>query len=174
MILRRSLPVLTALNLLLAGPGAIAAPGEPPAPPQPPAAPTNGPVPFEFGKPVPLNLSSSGVEWKGHTYQLLRLNSARFDLDRQTGLLKAEVKAGVTSFDDVEYDVSAAVFDARGRLLGTARAQCKVERIWLGHVMMMARDISLDFGLSLDYESATSFLIAISKRNVLTPDAWQK
>ena len=88
--------------------------------------------------------------------------------------LKADIQAGVTGFDDVDYDISGAVFDAAGQMLGTARAQCKVKRIWAGNVGMMAQTIRLDFGVSLDYTRAAAFSVSISNRKVLTPDEWQK
>lgn len=169
----RSIIAATISSLLLLT-TAPAAPAEGPTPPEDRATPSARPTPFEFGQPIPVTVESSGVEWKGHTYHLLRLNAVQFDLDRQTGLLKAEVKAGVTTFDDVSYDISAAVFDSAGHLLGTARTAYKVDRLWLGTLMMTAQAINLDFGTSLDYERAATFMISISKRKVLTPDAWQK
>jgi hypothetical protein len=51
---------------------------------------------------------------------------------------------------------------------------CHVQRLWLGKVMTMAQRINLDFGRSLDYPKAASFMIAVSKRKVMTPDEWQK
>jgi len=88
--------------------------------------------------------------------------------------LTAELQGGVTMFDDVDYDVSGAVFDAAGQLLGSARAQCKVQRAWAGKVAMKAQAVSLDFGVSLDYARAAAFAVCISNRKVLTPDDWQK
>lgn len=173
MIPLRSMVAATISSLLLLT-AAPATPAETSTPPESRAITSIQPTPFEFGQVIPLDVESSGVEWKGHTYHLLRLNSVRFDLDRQASLLRAEVKAGVTTFDDVSYDISAAVFDSAGQLLGTARTAYKVERLWLGTVLMSAQTINLDFGASLDYERANSFVIAISKRKVLTPDAWQK
>ena len=126
-----------------------------------------------FGVSIPLAVQSAGVEWNGTIYHLVKLDSIRFDLD-STDHLKAYIQAEVTTFDDVNYDVSAAVFDAAGQLLGTARTQCKVERIWLGDVLHSARTIGTDFGVSLDYPRATTFMISVSKRKVLAPEEWQK
>ena len=103
----------------------------------------------------------------------MRLGSITFDLDKNDSL-KADIQAGVTGFDDVDYDISGAVFDAAGQMLGTARAQCKVKRMWAGKVAMRAQTIRLDFGVSLDYTRAASFMISVSNRKVLTPDEWQK
>jgi hypothetical protein len=131
-------------------------------------------LPLRFGRSIPLAIQSSGVEWRGNTYHLVGLGSIQFELDKQTGRLKADVKTGVTSFDDVDYDVGAAVFDAAGKLLGTARGKCSVRREWAGRVMMGAETVSLDFGVSLDYANAATFMVSISKRKVLTPTDWQK
>ncbi len=85
------------------------------------------------------------------------------------------MKTGLTEFDDVDYDISGAVFDAAGQLLGSARAQCKVQRMWAGGgVERGARTITLDFGVSLDYAHASAFAVSVSNRRVLAPDAWQK
>ena len=59
-------------------------------------------------------------------------------------------------------------------MLGSARAQCKVRRMWAGGVKTMAQTITLDFGVSLDYARALAFVVSISNRKVLTPDEWQK
>ena len=130
-------------------------------------------VPLKLGSPIPLAIQSPGVAWKGNTFHLVRLGSITFDLDKNDSL-KADIQAGVTSFDDVDYDISGAVFDAAGHMLGTARAQCKVQRMWAGEVEVSAQTIRLDFGVSLDYTRAAAFAVSVSNRKVLTPDEWQK
>lgn len=128
-------------------------------------------VPLKLGSPIPLAVRSAGVAWKGNTVHLVRLGSITFDLDKND-CLKADIQAGVTEFDNVDYDISAAVFDAAGQMLGTARAQCKVQRMWLGEVRTTAQTIRLDFGVSLDYTRAAAFAVSVSNRKVLTPDEW--
>jgi len=78
-------------------------------------------VPLRLGSPIPLAVRSASVAWRGDTYHLVHLGSIRFDLDKNA-CLKADIQAGVTEFDNVDYDISAAVFDAAGQMLGTARA----------------------------------------------------
>ncbi len=131
------------------------------------------PIPLVWGEAVPVALQSDGVEWRSNVFHLVQIGSARFELDK-SDRLKAELKVGVTTFDDVDYDIGGAVFDTAGKLLGVATAPCKVERLWLGVVMQSGRTITLDFGVSLDYTNASSFLLSVSKRKVLTPDFWQK
>lgn len=130
--------------------------------------------PLEFSKKLPLSVKSSDVEYQGHTFQLLQLVSIQFTLDQAEGHLQAEIKGSSSTFDQVNYEVSVAVLDASGTLLGTARSVCEVQRIWLGRVGLTSNTIELDFGRSLDYEHAARFLISISKQKVLTPDQWQK
>ena len=142
--------------------------------PQTADAPRGAFLPLELDKKLPLTLESSPVEWKNYTYHLVRLGSIQFALDKESGHLKAEIQGSTTSFDNVNYDVSAAVFDAKGALLGTARSECKVERVWLGNVLTSMQKLSLDFGKSLDYAQASQFTASISRRPVLTPDQWQK
>jgi len=138
-----------------------------------PAVTTARTLPLEFGKKLPLAIQSSGVEWKGYTYHLLGLHTIEFKLDEATSHLQAEIKAATTSFDSVDYDISVAVLDADGALLGSARAKCEVLRVWLGKVAMSPQTVPLDFGVSLDYPRAARFMITISHRKILTPDAWQ-
>jgi hypothetical protein len=131
-------------------------------------------IPLKFGRSIPLAVQSAGVEWRGNTYHLLGLGSIQFNLDKRTSRLKAEIAAGVTGFDDVNYDVSAAVFDATGALLGAARTRCRVHSMWAGMVASGPQTIDLDFGVSLDYANAATFMVSISKRKVMTPDQWPK
>jgi hypothetical protein len=112
--------------------------------------------------------------WGPDSAHLLALGSIQFGLENGSNHLTAEIKAGTTSFDDVDYDIGGAVFDATGRMLGVARAPCHVNRTWLGRVLMSSETITLDFGGSLDYPGATGFMLTVSKRKVLTPDDWQK
>jgi hypothetical protein len=144
-----------------------------PSPDAPPAGVVTNLVPLKLGSSIPLAIQSPGVAWKGNTYHLVHLGSITFDLDKNA-CLKADIQAGVTGFDDVDYDISGAVFDAAGEMLGTARAQCKVQRMWLGNLKRTAQTIRLDFGVSLDYTRAAAFAVSISNRKVLTPDEWQK
>ena len=64
-------------------------------------------VPLTLGASIPLSVQSAGVTWKGNTFQLVRLGSIKFDLDK-SDLLKADIQAGVTEFDNVDYDISYA------------------------------------------------------------------
>ena len=131
-------------------------------------------LPLVLDQRIPVSVSSHAVEWRSNTYHLVRLSSIQFKLDQPSGHLEAEVQADVTTFDNVNYDISAAVFDASGTLLGTARTECTVECTWLGKVLLTQEKLALDFGNSLDYADATSFMVSISRRHVLTPDQWQK
>jgi hypothetical protein len=151
--------------------GSTALAGQEGAPPAAPAA--SGATAIAFGRPIPVDVKSAGVEWKGHTYHLVRIGRAEFHLAEE-GRLKAVLSAGITTFDDVDYEVHAAVFDAAGRLLGTAKAPCKVQRIWVGKTLLSAVKLELDFGVSRAYAQAKSFTLAVSDRKVLTPDDWQK
>jgi hypothetical protein len=131
-------------------------------------------IPLRIGNSIPLSVRSNGVEWRGNTYHVVNLSSIQFELDKQTSRLKAEIKAAVMQFNNMDYDVSAAVFDAEGRLLGVARARCEVGRFWSVNVVTGNDTLSLDFGVSLDYVRAASFMVCVSNRKALTPDEWQK
>jgi hypothetical protein len=162
------------LSIVLVGVFVITSNGQPESHKVDQPAKGNPLIPLKFGASLPLSIQSDGVEWKGHVYHLLALGSIEFDLEKGSEHLTAEIKAGTTSFDDVDYDISGAVFDATGRMLGAARATCHVERLWLGVVVTESQTVTLDFGRSLDYPAATGFMLTVSKRKVLTPDDWQK
>jgi hypothetical protein len=147
--------------------------GQPDAPPIPGSS-TAGAIPLEFGKAIPIRVQSAPVTWRGNSFRLVSANSIRFDFDPASGRLKAELRAGLTTFDDVDYDISVAVFDVKGSLLGVARSECQVQRMWTGIVGVEARKVPFDFGISLDYAQARNFMLSISQRKVLTPDEWQK
>src|SRR3954469_25558583 len=100
---------------------------------------------LRLGEDVAVDVRSGPVRWKNNDYHLVRLGSARFDL-AEPSRLKAELQAGVTSFDEVDYEISCAVFDGDGNLLGVARAPCHVERMWLGRLLNSERKLILDFG----------------------------
>ena len=71
--------------------------------------------PLKLGASIPLSVQSAGVTWKGDTFHLVHLGSIKFDLDK-SDRLTADIQAGVTEFDNVDYDISAAVFDGADRL----------------------------------------------------------
>ena len=152
----------------------FAALGQPMPKPANTETPSSRSLPLELDQKISLSVNSHPVEWRSNTYHLVRLSSIQFTFDKPTGHLEAEIQAGVTTFADVNYDVSAAVFDASGTLLGTARTECKVECTWLGKVLITQAELALDFGNSLDYANATGFMVNISRRNVPTPDQWQR
>ncbi len=161
-------------TVILIGLGLGAAVRPEPETPAPKDSANLRPLPLDFSQTNSISLQSTPVPWRGNDYHLLQFGKINFDLDRDTGHLTAELRGGATSFDNVDYDISAAVFGSQGQLLGTARAQQNVQRMWLGKTMLTFITVSLDFGSSLDYASAKKFQLSISNRKVLTPDDWQK
>ena len=127
---------------------------------------------IEWDREVRVDRSSHAVKWREWDYELVRFGLVKFH--REGAHLTARLRGGITTFDDVTYDVSCAVRDAEGRLLGVARVEVEVQRMWLGKTMAMGLELELDFGESLDYERAAGFELAISRERVLTPDEWQE
>jgi hypothetical protein len=169
MIMRSIVAICCVAGLLLL---TAATPGVEPPDSHPESMPKG--VAINWDKPIEFRLDSHGVEWRGNRYHLVQLGTMEFHLDKESGALKGEIKGAYHSFDDVDYEISAAVFDRDDALLGVAKTNLHVPRIWLGKIMMTSVKLDLDFGASLDYERAASFKVAISKRKVLTPDQWQK
>ncbi len=137
------------------------------------ARPIPGAHPLALAQDLRIDVQSNPVTYHGSTFSLVRLNKARFELAGDDHLT-ARVSGALLTFDEVDYEVHAAVMDASGRLLGTAHAPCPVQRIWLGEQMTTQRDVALDFGISRAYAAARHFIIAVTDRKVLTPDQWQK
>jgi hypothetical protein len=172
--LRKFLAIIALGLFAIVGNSLIAVPAPSPNETKKPEASPALTIPFNLGRPISLAVQSAGVEWRGNTYHLVGLGSIQFELDKQTSHLKADIKAGITGFDNVDYDVSVAVFDAAGKLLGAARSRCDVRTMWAGTVAIGAETISMDFGVSLDYAQAATFMVSISNRKVLTPEQWPK
>jgi hypothetical protein len=125
------------------------------------------------GKSIPIHVESAPVHWKGTDYRLVRIGDAAF-YQSPLGRVTAQLSAGILTFDNVEYEVHAALFDEAGKLLGTARALCPVTRTWLGLPGTMPAKLALDFGISKAYARAEWFTVSINECEVLTPDQWQK
>lgn len=130
------------------------------------------PAALELGKEIKIELESQPVTWRTHDYVLAAFHKVQFDFDPKTHRLTAKLDGMTVTFDDMNYEVSGAVFDSSGALLGAGRTDCKVARTWLGKALTAKSVLSLDFGISLDYPKAESFQLSISNRPVLTPDQW--
>jgi hypothetical protein len=128
---------------------------------------------YRTGKPIPLRVSSAPVHWRGSDYVLVQIGEASFHTS-PLGRVTALLSAGVLTFDNVEYEVHAALFDQGGKLLGTAQTLCPVTRIWAGVPGITSRKLTLDFGISKAYERAAWFTVSATEPEVLTPDQWQK
>jgi len=129
---------------------------------------------LKFGEPIGIDLRSSGVMWRESEIHFLRFNKVRFDLDEDSSTLTARLHGAVISFDQVDYEVSGAVFDGRGVLLGSGWSRCQVERRWLGRSALVKRELAVQFGSSPDFPKARMFQFSISREAVLTPDQWAR
>ena len=127
--------------------------------------------PLEWNRTIPLQLESTDVAVDGTLRHLVHLGSIRFELDPASHRLTAIVPAGLTCSDNVEHELSAAVLDEAGELLGTARVTCRVETLILGRVVTASRKLELDFRTSLDYPRASRFALSISKARIANPPA---
>lgn len=125
------------------------------------------------GKAIPIRVTSAPVRWKGNDYRLVRIGEATFS-QSPLGRVTAMLSAGVLTFDNVEYEVHAALFDEAGKLLGTAHTLCPVTRIWVGVAGTVSTTLALDFGISKAYDRARWFTVSVTERDVLTPDQWPK
>ena len=94
---------------------------------------------LEVGEKQAIELTTEPVTWRKHPVHLARFHSIQFSLDPEKHALKADLQGAVVTFDQVDYELSGAVFGADGKLLGAARAFCKVPRRWLGKAPLEKR-----------------------------------
>ncbi len=128
--------------------------------------------PLVFGETLTVNATSRGIVWQGRTFYLVQIPTLEFTLTDDE--LKATTTATLTTFDSAPYRTHVSVFDGSGTLLGTATADCETQRAWLGTVLAMQRELTFDFGKSIDYKNAKFFSLAITNHELQTPDQWQK
>jgi hypothetical protein len=127
-----------------------------------------GAIPLTLGNAIKIAARSSPVKVGKADLHIIRIGTGTFDLDKDARLT-AKLKAGVTQFAEVEYWISAAVFDKAGKLLGTAQHKEKVQYIRLGAILTLSRDIELDFGISRAFKDAALVAVAISQPEVPGP-----
>jgi len=128
-----------------------------------------GAIPLKVGQAIDLKVVSNPIKYKGQTFSLLSIGRGIFELDAASHLT-AKLHAGVLQCAKIDYWISVAVFDAAGKLLGTASHKEEVQRIELGKPVTEFRDIALDFGISKTYANAASVVVAISERDVPAPE----
>ena len=130
-----------------------------------PVAPT-GLIPFELGKPIPVSVKFE-TDIKG--YNLFSLGKIEFQLNKESHLTAKITIYYTTGLDlpTITYNVHAAVFDSNGKLLGTANAPRKINT-WAttGFVGCRGSDMSIDFGISLNYDKAKYFALAINQPEI--------
>jgi hypothetical protein len=149
----------------LAG-GVLLAPGAAHAEQPKPTIP--GAIKFDMGKQIKITAQSSPVKVDKTDVHLISIGTGTFHLDNESRLT-ATLKAAVTQYAQVEYWISTAVFDAAGKMLGTAAHKELVQYIRLGAIPTIFRDIKLDFGISKAFMDATFLVVAISERDVPKP-----
>ena len=131
-----------------------------------PVAPT-GLIPFELGKPIPVSVT---VKTDVTGYKLFHLREIEFLLNKKSHLtakIATNYITGLTELPTITHNVHAAVFDATGKLLGTANASCKIHT-WatVGAVASVLGEMSVDFGTSLNYDKAKYFALAINEPEI--------
>ena len=121
-------------------------------------------IPFELGKPIPVSVTANTRAVT--SYKLFRLREIEFQLDKKSHLsakIAILYTTGLTNLPTVTYVVHAAVFDANGKLLGTANTSRRIAT-WstVGAVGRCGSEVTVDFGSSLNYNKAKYFTLVIS------------
>lgn len=144
-----------------------------------PATATSTPLPIQKLSLTPNDgltfpLRSEAVRWRGNNTYLLTLGQPTFRLDPNTQRLTATSDAGLVTFDAVTYTVTATIYNAAGKALGTAQTKVPIQRVWLGQTLSTSHEVQFDFGPSAQFAGAARYSLSISQERVLTPDEWAK
>lgn len=135
-------------------------------------------IPFELDKSIGISIHSSLVKSNQKEVCLLNLSKIDFHLDTNSRLTTKLAVASTNGWTDlpaiVTYIIHLAVFDEKGKLLGTASASCKLYPSSIASARMAyGFHVSLDFGTSLNYDKAKYFVLAISEPEIKKRDATQ-
>jgi len=132
------------------------------------AEPVPGAIALTLDRQIPIRASSEPIRLPGGDLRVLSVGTATFHLS-DDGHLTAKLNAAVAEYANAEYRIYAAVFDAKGLLLGTASHVESVERIRLGAMPTEFRHVDLDFGKSRDFRRAAYASVAVSNPDFPLP-----
>jgi RNA polymerase sigma factor (sigma-70 family) len=130
--------------------------------------PILGAVALQFDRKLTIGVKSNPIKVRDSELSIVNIGTGTFHLSKEDRLT-ATLNAGVHQYAKVDYWIYAAVFDARGRLLGTAAHKEAVLHIRLGQMPMMMPKIELDFGTSRDFSKAAYVVVSISNPEVPEP-----
>jgi hypothetical protein len=134
----------------------------------PPAKPVPGAIALKLGQPIDIAAQSAPVKVGTENLHIVSIGRGTFQVDRESRLT-AKLKAGVTQYARIDYWISAAVFDPKGRFLGAAVHKEEVQSIWVGRTLTVSREIAPDFGISKAFGQAAFVVVAVSERDVPKP-----
>ena len=132
------------------------------------ALPVPGAIALTLDRQIAIRASSQPIRVSGSDLHVLSVGTGTFHLS-DDGRLTAKVNAGVAQYANAEFRIYAAVFDAKGVLLGTASHVEAVERVRLGAMPTEFRHVDLDFGKSRDFGRAAYFSVAVSNPDFPLP-----
>jgi hypothetical protein len=135
--------------------------GEPATPVAVAAVPVPGAIPLKLDQPVELNQKDQ--------LNVLSVQRGTFRLTQESQL-EATLKVGIFPQITVDEWIYVAVFDGKGRLLGTASHKEAVQYERPGRMVpVFAGERKLDFGISKDFRDAAFVVVTISVPNPPTP-----
>jgi RNA polymerase sigma factor (sigma-70 family) len=130
--------------------------------------PVPGAVALQFDRKLTIGVKSNPIKVRDTEVSIVGIGTGIFHLSKEARLT-ATLNAGVYQHAKVDYWIYAGVFDARGKLLGTASHKESVLPIRLGQTPMMLREIEFDFGTSRDFSKAAFVVVSISNPEVPEP-----
>jgi hypothetical protein len=130
--------------------------------------PVKGAFKLKMGHPLEILARSNPVKGKDRDAYVITIEKVTFDVAGDSRLT-AKLFTMIVQMAQVDYWISAAVYDAKGKLHGAASHMEAVKRVMLGRVVMATRDITLDFGISKGFARAAFATVVVGERDVPIP-----
>jgi hypothetical protein len=125
---------------------------------------------FKLGFPFAIDQASPPVSDQEDAINIIRLESGILHLDENDRLV-GKIHAHVFQYNNVNLDVSFAVFDENSELLGVARHTEIVRKIYISTMMGTTDDWTIDFGRSKGFRRAST--LAVAFQDVPVPDPFK-
>ncbi|MCD0459581.1 hypothetical protein LOC72_08845 [Roseiconus lacunae] len=126
---------------------------------------------FLLGSPFNINRASPPITYREQPINIIRLDSGTLHLDANDRLV-GKIHAHVAQYNDINLDVSFAVFDENTELLGTARHTEVVRKVYISAMMATTENWIIDFGRSKTFHNASK--LAVAFHDVPVPNPFEK
>ena len=122
-------------------------------------------IDVEINREFTIHVASPQLQLESSKPSLVYLESGILTADKHDRLT-ATISATIKTYSNVEYRISAALFDDQNSLLGSATNQISIKYVRLGRMGMTYRDIEFDFGCSRTYRNVSRLMLAFNDVDV--------